>query len=312
VPGAGSLVFAFGVYVAVAAHDIAAAYGGLGSPALLDGAFFPPLAVAVWQLADRFVAEARDLERGREELSRAAAERAREIDETAAAITRDARLASLGGFAGAVAHAINNPASVAAANLTHVLDVARSGGGDAAERREALRETREALDQVGQITRQLLRASRLAAAPGGGDVHVAEALDRAEALARERGQRHAPVAREIAPGLRVAVEGPVLAEVLANLLDELEDGGAGPHVRARAVLGRRAEIEVARAPDADAPSSRPARPPTPAGALRLSMCRALLVGHGADLTVHGAPGPAARYVVEVPLADDDRSGEAAA
>ncbi len=307
VRGAGPLVAAFAFYIAVTVNDILAAYGTIDAPALLDGAFFAPLGVAVWLLADRFVAEARDLDQGRGELQRTADLRGREIDEAAAAIARDARLAALGSFSSAVAHAINNPASVAAANLTHVLESARSGAIVPAEHREALVETRDALARIGQITGQLLHASRLAAAPGGDDVDAAVAVQGAVDLARRRGRSPKRLGVSVPSGLRLAVEGPVLVEVLANLLDETSEAIGEVRITAAETGRGRMDLVVAD----DGPPMDPevlARALDPffsiqpgrTSQLGLSMCRALIVGQGGDLSVSSRRDDGTRFVLDLP------------
>lgn len=163
---------------------------------------------------------------------------------------------------------------------------------------------------MGRITRQLLRASRLAGAPAG--EHAAmldEAVRRAVDVARERGRLPEAIAIDVPAGLEVDVEAAVLVEVIASALDEAAASGGRVEVRAPTPTTR---SHVDLVVDDDGPPMPPlelasALEPlaaTRAGpaALGPSICRALLVGHGGDLAIGARPGGGTRIVATLPRA----------
>jgi signal transduction histidine kinase len=262
------------------------------------------------------VDESRSLADLRRHLEQEVAARTAELTASQAALLRAEKLASLGQFSAGVSHEVANPAAVVSANLRYLEEALQGGAAPPADALECLAESREAVDQIALVTRQLLDASRFAAAPvsPGARVPVAEAVARARAGSGRLLEGHR-VEVEVAPGLAAVAQLDVLARVLEQLLDNaaraVRPGRPGAiAIRAAASLGRaRIVVEddgVGMSEETLRRAFDPYFSTRPFGTgrgLGLAVARGLVHSMRGDLRLESAPGRGTRAIVEVPLAE---------
>lgn len=202
--------------LAFAAHDVLVTTGVFRSIYLFDAVFLAPLLVGAIALIGRFTAEASELDRLRRSLEQQVAERSQELAHAQEALLRAEKLAALGQLSAGVAHEVNNPASVVAANLGFVL--AEAGSGLESEHRAALVDAQRAIERITSIVRQLLDAGRLAASSEAPEsVQLAAVVDDAVALSRTACGPVVPVA-SVPRDLWVVGRATPLVQVFVNLL----------------------------------------------------------------------------------------------
>ncbi len=316
VPFAGIHFTAMGVLFAMVVNDILLAAGVFHGLYLLDLGFLAPVAAVTYVLSSRVVDESRGLAELRRHLEQEIAARTVELTESQAALLRAEKLASLGQFSAGVSHEVANPAAVLSANLRYLEDALQGGASPPADALECLAESREAVDQIALVTRQLLDASRFAAAPvaAGARVPVAEAVARARAGSGRLLEGHR-IEVEIAPDLAAVAQLDLLARVLEQLLDNaaraVRPGRPGAiAVRAAASLGRaRIVVEddgVGMSEETLRRAFDPYFSTRPFGTgrgLGLAVARGLVHSMRGDLRLESAPGRGTRAIVEVPLAE---------
>jgi len=165
VPHAALHLFALAFLLAMATNDALAAAGILNSPYLVDVGFIVPVGAVGYSLTARFAADARALAELRLRLESLVDERTRDLARAQEALHRSEKLAALGQFAAGVAHEVNNPAAVVAANLKYLAECRADDGAWPADTGHCVSESLTAMDRIARIVRQLLDAGRLAAAP---------------------------------------------------------------------------------------------------------------------------------------------------
>jgi signal transduction histidine kinase len=173
-------------------------------------------------LVGRFLKGARDLEAISRKLEHAMQERNAELATARADLVESRQLAILGRLSAAVAHEINNPVAVVAANLSYLRDVLGSDDGAlprASEELEAIEDTLVSVDRIAGIVRQLGDAGELA---GHGTtifpVGVAGIIASAVAIARARVVDAPPVAVDVETPLFVSSQEASLRQVIASLI----------------------------------------------------------------------------------------------
>jgi len=315
VPYAGAHLVALSLLFLMAGNDallLGGAYDGLY---LLDVGFLGPVAAVAYALSGRVVDESRGLADLRKRLEHEVAARTAELTASREALLRAEKLAALGQFSAGVSHEVANPTAVLSANLRYLADTLRPGAPAPADVRECLGESREAVERIAQVTRQLLDASRSAAAPTapGARLAVTAAVQRAlEATGALEGH---DVEAAVDPGLAALAPLDGLQRVLEQLLDNaaraIRPGRRGRiRVRAEAVGGL---VRIAVEDDGTGMSEETLRRAfdpfystrafgTGRG-MGLSVSRGLAQSMGGDLRLESLPERGTRAVLEVPLAD---------
>lgn len=315
VPYAGVHVAALGLLFVMGLNDLLTIAGVLHGVYLLDLGFLAPVAAVTYALSGRVVEESRALASLRAELERAVEERTAELARSHDALHRAEKLAALGQFSAGVSHEVSNPAAVVAANLRYLEEALRAGA-PPPDAQDCLAESREAVERIARLTRQLLDASRLASAPQtqAGRVVLADAVD--EALEAARGRLAGrPIEVEVEGDLCAHGQHQAIVQVLDRLLDNavrsLRPGAAGRVVvRGERALGRaRLVVEDNGVGMSQETLSRAFDPffstrafGTGSG-LGLAVARGLLQSMRGDLRLESAPGRGTRAIVELPLAE---------
>ncbi len=249
----------------------------------------------------------------------------RELTETTTRLTeaqfqlvRSERMASVGRLAAGLAHEIGNPLAALMGMQDVLLDDMSGLQGD--EPRDFLRRMRRETERIHRVVRDLLDFARperdadTADLPDPGD--VAAVADDVLALVRPQPSfRRVRIEREVDAGLRVALSGPQLTQVLLNLM--LNAGAAIAAagrsgtviVRARAA-GDRVHIDV----EDDGPGVAPAirerlfepfattKDIGEGTGLGLAVCRGLVEGAGGEIGLDASCATGARFRVVLPAA----------
>ncbi len=170
-------------------------------------------------LVDRFVRGARELEDVSVKLAQAIAERSAELATARADLVENRELAILGRLSAAVAHEINNPVAVVAANLSYLRDALGPSVLAASEEMEAMQDTLVSVDRIASIVRQLGDAGELASHGSTiFPVGLASVVAAAAATARSRVQGASPVVLDIAPAMFVSSQEASLRQVVASMI----------------------------------------------------------------------------------------------
>jgi signal transduction histidine kinase/ActR/RegA family two-component response regulator len=256
-------------------------------------------------LVGRFVAGARSLADLSGRLNETIAERTVELASTRATLAETEQLATLGRLSAAVAHEINNPAAVVAANLSYLRDTMGADGArlDAARLNEetaAIGDTLESIDRIVRIVRQLGEAGEHAV-HGGTTAPVALAdlarlaVGNLDAALRDR------VSVDVPEWLHAASQEASIRQVLASLVASAHEAVRANDGDGRIVIrgerhGDRALLRIEDpAPEADdvlrarrfAPFTDP-RPTVVRGDVGLTVSVALLRMFGGYIRVERA------------------------
>jgi two-component system, LuxR family, sensor kinase FixL len=234
------------------------------------------------------------------------------------AIARAARLGSMGEFAGALAHELNQPL-MAASNYARATAAALNGVDPPRliEARDAAEKVIEQVDRSAQVVRRLrdlIRVGRIETSPQ----RVGPLLDQCIAMARPALQKQ-PVQVDLAlqSGLPlVTVDALQFQQVVTNLVrnaaEALIDAATeAPRViiSARHVAGAFVEISVIDngpgfPPDFDASVNRPMASSKLDGlGIGLSLCRSIVKAHGGELIIERRMG-GATVRFSVPIATE--------
>ncbi|BDG06268.1 ATP-binding protein [Anaeromyxobacter oryzae] len=301
------------VLLAMAVNDGLVLAGVLSTPYLLDLGFVFPVAAVAYALGARVVDDARALAQLRHALEQQVEERTGELALSESARVRAEKLAALGQLSAGVAHEVNNPAAILSANLRYLSDAADRGRALPAEAAEVLRESRQAVDRIARIVRQLLDTSRLAAEAGrpGAPVDLAVAAADAVRLARPRtGAVRIDV--DVPAELWATAQDELVVQVIANLVvngaQAIPPGRQG-HVTVRGARagdrvrllveddGAGMDVETLRRVFEPFFSTKPFGAGTGLG---LAVSRGLVSSMGGDLRLESALGVGTRAVVELP------------
>ena len=311
---AGAHAAALALVVLAVASDALVTTGAYAAPFLLDLALTLPLATVTWALADRIVADARDLHDLRDRLELLVDERTRDLARTQEALHLSGRLASLGHFAAGVAHEVNNPASVVSANLRYLADHFE-GGTQPPDAAESLADALASMKRINDLVRRLVDAGRLAGGPQpASSASVAEAARHALADARTRAGPRIRFQESVPGDLQVQAKREVLQQVLGTLLanaaesvPEGRDGRVEVHA-ARDVGCVRITVEddgAGMPPEVLRRAFEPIYSTKPAGAgsgLGLTVSQGLARNHGGELRLESEAGRGTRAVLELPEA----------
>jgi signal transduction histidine kinase len=308
---AGLIALAFGAAIPVAFSDISHRAGWIDAHHMLALALAIPLAVAAWIVGSRFLADADSLQELRARLEGLVEARTRELAETHAALLQAEKLAALGQFAAGVAHEVNNPAAVVTANLAH-LSGALARGEAAAEAKEIVDESLEAMRRINELVRKLLDAGRLAdLPPSGGNVPLADAVDGAFAALRGTARSDVDLLNRVPDDLLVRggseIVGRILAALLSNAIEAIPLGRRG-----RVEVSARADSETVRVVIEDDGEGMPTdvlrrafdpffttKAAGRGAGLGLPITRGLVEGIGGEIWLESSPGQGTRAAVEL-------------
>ena len=305
------------LYLSVmAANDALVAAGILHTPYLIDIGFIVPIAAVAFSLSARFTADARALQELRGQLEAQVQERTQALAHAQEQLFRSEKLAALGQFSAGVAHEVNNPAAVVAANLSYLLSCRHEEGTWPEDASDCLTESISAVDRITAIVRQLLDAGRLAAAPAiTSPVVLTPAVTESVAMSHARCGNSVPVRVEIDKDLRVVAQETLLVQVLANLIVNAIQAIPADRPEGR-VLVRAEQIpnrvrlmvedngtgmspEVLRRVFEPFFSTKPLNRGTGLG---LAVSRGMVESLGGDLRLESTLGVGTRAVVELPAA----------
>jgi CheY-like chemotaxis protein len=183
--------------------------------------------------------------------------------------------------------------------------------------RDALGESKTAMQRIAVIVRQLLDAGRLAASPESRTtVSLRKLADGAFAVARARLGQRVRLENEIAEGTFALAGEGVLAQVVVNLVvnavQAIPDHRSDGHVVVRA---ERAGDRVRLLVEDDGPGMPPeilrrvfepfftTKPFGSGSGLGLAVSRGLVASLGGDLRLESTPGQGTRAIVELALAE---------
>ena len=136
-----------------------------------------------------------------------------------------ARLSALGMMAGSIAHEINNPVGVIHASASDLMEMAEAGTVPLAALERTSARIKRTADRISKIVRSLRQISREGSADPFQQSSVAEIVEQALELCRERFREHSVRldAPAVDPGLRVFCREVQIAQVLLNLLQNAFD-----------------------------------------------------------------------------------------
>ncbi|MGC3998654.1 MAG: hybrid sensor histidine kinase/response regulator [Anaeromyxobacter sp.] len=315
------LAISVGLLLAMGAHDALVFSGAYHGPYLLDMGMLFPIAAGAYALGAQVVEDARALAGLRQGLELQVQERTAALARSEEARLRMEKLAALGQLSAGVAHEVNNPAAVLAANLRYLREALGEGQPAGAEALECVREAQGAVERIAHMVRQLLDASRMAAAAEkpAHPVELGHAAREALRIARARAPAQVTLTSQVPAGLVALAHEPMVVQVLINLA--VNGAQAVPPGRTGHVT-----IDAARSGDVlrvlvedDGTGMDPdvlrrvfepffsTKPPGVGTGLGLAVSRGLVQAMGGDLRLESAPGLGTRAVVELPAA----SGETA-
>lgn len=219
VPFAGVCGLSFVVFLGMTVNDSLALSGVSYLPFLGDLGLALPVAIAGYSLTVRFSADARALVHLRGELENIADDRTRQLARAREDLHRSERLAAVGQFAAGVAHEVNNPAAVVAANLNYFATHQPGDGRWPEEARECLRESLTAMERISAIVKQLRDAGRQAEAPVQVEpVDVSKVVRESLRTAHARFGRKVEVQADLPEGIAVFAQESMLVQVVVNLV----------------------------------------------------------------------------------------------
>jgi signal transduction histidine kinase/CheY-like chemotaxis protein len=326
-PNAAVHLAALSFLLAMAVNDVLVLSGVYSAPYLVDVAFLLPVAAVGFVLTSRFVEDSRAHHALRHDLEKQVAERTDELGRAQEALHRAEKLAALGQFAAGVAHEVNNPASVIAANLAYLEECERGALSD--EGHGAVRESIQSVHRIAGIVRQLLDAGRLAASPEARSCVALRALgDGAISVARARFGKRVLVTNRVPADAHAWGHEAMLAQVLVNLVangvQAVPDHRADGHVVIRAEPGGERVALVVEDNGAGMPPEvlrrvfEPFFTTKPFGSgtgLGLAVSRGLIMSLGGDLRLESTPGAGTRATIELtraPASGPQRQDEEAA
>jgi signal transduction histidine kinase/CheY-like chemotaxis protein len=249
--------------------------------------------------------------------------------ETEVRLVEADRMANLGLLAAGVAHEINNPLTYVRLNLGRLvsLELSRTPLTPVRlHRLDLLRETREGIDRVEQIVRDLKRLARGGdATPERAPVELAPVLDSALRVVAHEIKHRACLVRDLARVPRVIADERRLAQVFLNLLvnaaQSIPEGEA--HLNQIRVATRSAAglvfVEIADTGTGIPPDNLKrifepfftTKPGTGTG-LGLSICQDIVTALGGEITVESVLGRGTTFRVILPAAPLDTAEAARA
>jgi len=314
VPHARAHALAIGALLALVVNDALNVAGVIFTPYLLDLAFVVPVAAVGYMLTARVAADARALSEMRQRLEALVEVRTQALVSAQEALHRSEKLAALGQLAAGVAHEVNSPATVVAANLTYLQRQIEEGilPDDALR---CLQESSEAVQRIASMARQMLDAGRLAASGAvSRSVPLATVAREALRTARPRCPARVLLEEDLPEDLRAFGQDGLLQQVLVNLV--VNGAQAVPEDRPGrvAIHGRRENGRVILTVEDDGAGMAPevlrrvfepfftTKPFGTGHGLGLSISRGLVASLGGDLRLTSQPGHGTQAIIELPEA----------
>lgn len=274
------------------------------------------LGVSLERMTDRLLREEESLRSKIAEVERARAE----LASAQTKLVRSERLASVGRLSAGLAHEIGNPIAA----MMGLADLLLEGELEPHEQRDFIRRMRSETERVHRTLKDLLQFARPHRSAEGGDVEAA-IYDTAALVVHQASMREIELHVDVYPGLpRVTLASEQLSQVLLNLILNAGDAVQGRTGGRILVLARRAEGGVC----VQVEDNGPGVPPDVAEhvfepffttkqvgqgtGLGLSVCQGLVSAAGGSLYLDPAFADGARFVVQLPAADDPAPGVAAA
>jgi PAS domain S-box-containing protein len=236
------------------------------------------------------------------------------------------RLASVGTLAAGVAHEINNPLAFVNANVLYLADELerfRSALGPATDEvLQLVTETRQGVERIGLIVRDLKAFSRVDSEDVSALVDVRKVLAFAEKMAGKEMRQRARVLRDIQPVPTVKANESRLGQVFLNLLlnaaQAIPDGAAAEHeirIRTRTDGLGRAVVEVSDTgrgipEDLRARVFDPFFTTRPVGegtGLGLSICLGIVRSLGGEILLESEVGKGSTFRVALPAHQPERA-----
>jgi PAS domain S-box-containing protein len=148
-----------------------------------------------------------------------------ELENSRAQAVSTARLSALGMMAGSIAHEINNPLGVIHASASDLMEMAEMGSVPLPALQRTSTRIKRTADRISKIVKSLRQISREGSADPFQQASVAEIVEQALELCRERFREHSVRldTPAIDPELRVFCREVQIAQVLLNLLQNAFD-----------------------------------------------------------------------------------------
>ena len=148
-----------------------------------------------------------------------------ELEVSRAQAVSSARLSALGMMAGSIAHEINNPLGVIHASASNLMEMAETGTVSLTALQQAAARIKRTADRISKIVKSLRQISREGSADPFQQSSVAEIVEQALELCRERFREHSVQldTPTIDPKLHVSCREVQIAQVLLNLLQNSFD-----------------------------------------------------------------------------------------
>jgi signal transduction histidine kinase/ActR/RegA family two-component response regulator len=249
-PLAGAQALGLGGLLAASIHEIVDGVWIHGGMHLMPVGLLWTIGCVGVALVGRFVHGAEQLVEVTVKLEQAMRERDAELATARADLVETRQLATLGRLSAAVAHEINNPVAVVAANVGYLRDALPAVAPGVREAGEAIGDTLASVDRIAAVVGQLLEAGQLASrGTTVFPVGVATTVAAAVATARGRRDEPAPVEIDVDAALHVSSQDTSLRQVLASLIHgslealRVSESAGGVRVIARRD-GDRVELRV--------------------------------------------------------------------
>ncbi len=175
-----------GILLAAAVNDLLATERLINTPYLIELAFLGVAIEVGLSLTLQFLSASKEQQRSAVELEKRVAERTEQLAHTRDALAQSEKLAAIGRLAAGVAHEINNPAAVVAANVEYLRSHFRTEKALPSDGGDALAECDASIRRIAAIVRELLDAGRIASTPGKPEpVNVLDVAEDASLTARK-------------------------------------------------------------------------------------------------------------------------------
>jgi C4-dicarboxylate-specific signal transduction histidine kinase len=197
---------AIAVVTVCGVNDSLAAALLIDTPYLLDLAFMCAVVTVAVSMVRRMARTSHELRTLSSSLEAQIEERTDALARSQDQLHHAEKLAAIGQLAAGVAHEINNPAAVALTNITYLRD-ALLHGAPPPDAIECLDDSREGLERVASVVRQLADAGRAARTPEGREQRVS---------VREAAEEGVMTSRRDCLGLQVTVDVPAPLEALGE------------------------------------------------------------------------------------------------
>jgi PAS domain S-box-containing protein len=148
-----------------------------------------------------------------------------ELEVSRAQAMSSARLSALGMMAGSIAHEINNPLGVIHASASDLMEMAETGNVPLAMLQRSSARIKRTADRISKIVKSLRQISREGSADAFQQSSVAEIVEQALELCRERFREHSVRldTPAVDPAMRVFCREVQISQVLLNLLQNAFD-----------------------------------------------------------------------------------------